>query len=81
MFKCLVKYGVDVEPLESSTPITIGSIRRDEDLRAQLGYGDNVNLMIDGVTMPDEAIVPAGATVTVETAANTKANEFELVAA
>jgi hypothetical protein len=78
MFKCIVQYGVDVEPLESSTPITIGSIRRNQDLKDQLGWGDNVNLMVNGVTMPDEAIVPNGETVTVETAANTKARELAL---
>lgn len=75
MFKCNVVYGVDTESLNSDSPISIGSIRRNEDLKGSLGFGDNVNLMINGVTMPDEALVPNGATVVIETAANKKANE------
>jgi hypothetical protein len=81
MFKITVVYGADLEIKESDTPITIGQIRRDEDLRGSLGYGDNINLLINGVAMPDEAIVPNGSTVTLETAANKKAVESELVLA
>lgn len=73
MFKIKVVYNVDVEVVESATPVSIGSIRRNEDLKARLGFGDNVNLMVNGVTLPDEAIVPNDATVVIETAANKKA--------
>lgn len=72
MFKIKVVYNVDVEVVESATPVSIGSIRRNEDLKARLGFGDNVNLMVNGVTLPDEAIVPNDATVVIETAANKK---------
>ncbi len=74
MYSIKVRYGVDVEVFTSDSPITIGQIRRDSDLRCKLGYGDNVNLMISGVTMPDDAIVPNDATVIIETACNSKAN-------
>lgn len=80
MFKCTVVYGPDSESFEQDTPIKIGDIRRSEDLRDTLGYGDNVNLMIGGVTMPDDAIVPQDSVVVIETAANKKA-ESELLAA
>jgi hypothetical protein len=73
MNKCLVKYGVDIEPLQSDSPITVGSIRRNGSLKDALGYGDNVNILINGVTMSDDHIVPPNATVVIETAANTKA--------
>ena len=73
MFKCSVVYGPDSEPFEQDTPIKVGDIRRSEDLRDQLGYGDNVNLMIGGITMPDDALVPNGSVVVIETAANKKA--------
>lgn len=73
MFKCTVVYGPDSESFEQDTPIKIGDIRRSEDLRDTLGYGDNVNLMIGGITMPDDALVPNESVVVIETAANKKA--------
>lgn len=73
MFKISVRYGISTETLESDNPITIGSIRQNLSLRARLGFGDNVTCLIDGVDMPNEAIVPSGALVVVETACNNKA--------
>lgn len=74
MFRCTVVYGTDSEQFEQEgTPIKISEIRHSEDLRDSLGYGDNVNLMIGGITMPDDALVPNGAVVVIETAANKKA--------
>lgn len=73
MFSVNVKYSVDVEPMESDKPITIGQIRNSQDMRMKLGYGDNINLYVNGVAMPNDAIVPNDATVVIETAANTKA--------
>ena len=72
-FQITVRYGVDSEPMGSDSPITIGSIRHSNNLRARLGYGDNVTLLISGVAMPNEAIVPNGGTVVIETACNSKA--------
>jgi hypothetical protein len=80
MFKCTVQYGPDSVEHESNSPIRIGDIRASQDLRDELGYGDNVNLMIGGITMPDDALVPNGSVVVIETAANKKA-ELELLAA
>jgi hypothetical protein len=73
MFSCRVKYSVDVEPIQSERPITIASIRNNADLKHTLGFGDNINLYVNGVAMPNDAIVPNDATVVIETAANTKA--------
>jgi len=73
MFRCTVVYGPDSESFEQDTPIRIQDIRHSQDLRDQLGYGDNVNLMIGGITMPDDAMVPNGSVVVIETAANKKA--------
>jgi hypothetical protein len=80
MFKCIVMYGPDQQEHTSDFPIKIGDIRRSPDLRDQLGYGDNVNLMIGGIAMPDDAIVPQNSVVVIETAANRKA-KLELLAA
>ena len=73
MFKCTVRYGIDVEPFQSSSPITVGQIRRDGSLRARLGYGDNINVMVSGVTLPEEAIIANDSEVVIETACNKKA--------
>lgn len=78
MFSCKVVYNVDTETLESDTPITIGSIRKNETLKDCLGYGDNVNIMINGVAQSNEAVVPHDAVVVIETAANKK-NAFKEV--
>jgi hypothetical protein len=73
MFKCTVVYGPDSVQHESERPIRIADVRNNEDLRDELGYGDNVNLMIGGITMPDDALVPNESVVVIETAANKKA--------
>lgn len=68
-----VKYGVDCVVKNPATNPTIGEIRSDENLQAALGFGDNINLLINGVAQTDNVNVPDGAVVTVETAANQKA--------
>jgi hypothetical protein len=73
MFTIQVRYGMQTEPKSSDSPITIGQIRRDSSLRAILGYGDNVTLLVGGIAMPDDAIVPNNAEVVAETTCNTKA--------
>lgn len=73
-------YGPDESEHTSDIPIKIGDIRRDQELRDELGYGDNVNLMIGGIAMPDDAMVPQNSVVVIETAANRKA-ELELACA
>lgn len=74
MQRVTVKYGVDSVDKSFTVPVTIGSLRRDGNLKATLGYGDNVRLLINGVELTDDVIVPNGATVVIETAANSKAN-------
>jgi hypothetical protein len=75
MFKIFIRYGIQTEEMESNNPITVGAVKQSITLRAKLGYGDNVNALIEGVAMPDEAIVPTGETLVLETACNTKAND------
>lgn len=74
MFKCQVRYGASIAQKSSDSPITIGSLKTDENLRLELGFGDNVKMKINGIEMSDDTIIPSGATVEVVTAANTKAN-------
>lgn len=74
MQKVTVRYGLNTLDKTFTIPVTIRQLRNDQSIRAVLGYGDNVNLLINGIAMPDDAIVANGAIVTVETAANTKAS-------
>lgn len=73
MFNCTVVYGPDSTEHSSDSLIRIGDIKHNEELRDELGYGDNVNLSIGGIAMPDDALVPNGSVVVIETAANKKA--------
>lgn len=67
-----VRFNLDTTARELPQGATIGDLRRNEDIKAKLGYGDNVNFLIDGVVMSDDVELPAGAEVVVETKANTK---------
>lgn len=69
-----VRYGIDQLTRTFEVPVTIGQLRRDGTIRSALGFGDNTRMLINGVPMSDDVNVPNGATVVVETAANTKAN-------
>ncbi len=73
MFRIIVRYGMNQSEKTSSEALTIGQLRRDPTLRAELGYGDSVKFKLNGIEMPDEAGMPNGATVEVVTAANSKA--------
>jgi len=81
MFKCQIVYGPDSTEHSSDSPIRIGDIKSSEELRDELGYGDNVNLLIGGIAMPDDALVPNDSVVVIETAANKKAKVLELCCA
>ncbi len=60
---------------------TIGQLIQDRELRITLGYGDNVRALVAGVEQSQQAIVPDGGTVVIETRANSKANPLPEVAA
>jgi len=69
-----VRYGVDSVTRSRPGPVTVGDILSDRNLKAVLGYGDNVRVLISGVEQPLDAGIPNGASLTIETRANTKAN-------
>lgn len=70
----LVKYGIDCHEKTCTTAPTVGQVKSDPNLRAILGYGDNTRALVNGVEQPDDAIVPDGCTLVLETRANAKAN-------
>jgi hypothetical protein len=67
-----VRYGIDSVTRTMPGPLTVGDIKEDEDLRALLGYGDNVRCLVSGVEQPDDAGLHHGAVVVIETKTNTK---------
>jgi len=69
-----VVYGIESLDREALTPPTVGSVKKDTVAKAVLGYGDNVRALIYGVEQPDNALVPEGAEVVLETKANSKAS-------
>lgn len=53
-----VRYGASVAVRELSEHTTIGDLKHDSNLRAQLGYGDNVNAVFHGAILSDNAQAP-----------------------
>ena len=67
-----VKYGVDQFTTEVPTEFTVGQLKADDKIQTALGFGDNINVLIDGVAQEDNVVVPSLACLKVETAANKK---------
>ena len=53
-----VRYGSQVIIRDLPDHTTIGDIKESLELRATLGYGDNVNALYQGATLPDGAMAP-----------------------
>lgn len=73
MMQITVRYGLDQTTVQVPQDVKFGDLRTNQNLRMELGYGDNVKFLLNGVEMPNEALIPYGAHITVETAANSKA--------
>ena len=73
MINVQIRFG---ETISKSYPegITIGGVLSDRELKAVLGWGDNVRALIQGVEQPNTAVVPDDVTIVVETRANSKQN-------
>ena len=68
-----ITFGSEVIQKNYPSAPTVSQIRTDTAIKAVLGYGDNVRFLIDGVEQRDGTVIPNGAKVVVETAANQKA--------
>lgn len=69
-----VKYSIDQFQTEVDDGLTVGQLKADEKIRTALGFGDNINVLIDGVAQNDAVNIPNLACLKVETAANKKGN-------
>lgn len=72
MKEIIVKMGTERTSRQFPSDATIGDVVQNCNIRATLGYGDNVRALICGVEQSFETTAPAGSTITVETRANTK---------
>lgn len=76
-----VKYGIASYPANLDDYATFNELIHDRNIKAALGCGDNVRALVNGAPMPLDAMIPAGANVTLETAANQKAVPVALMLA
>ncbi len=68
-----VEYGVDSLTKQVASDFTFGDLQASDAFKAALGYGDNTKALLNGIEQPRNTVIPDGATVRLETAANTKA--------
>jgi len=72
MKEIIIQMGTERITRQFPSDATIGTIVNDSNVRAMLGYGDNVRALILGVEQDFDTNAPAGCTIKVETRANTK---------
>jgi hypothetical protein len=68
-----VKYGVDSITKQVEDGFTFGDLQENDSFQAALGFGDRTKALVEGIEQDRSTVIPAGATVRLETAANTKA--------
>ena len=68
-----VRYGVDSSTKQVEDDFTFGDVQESDSFKAGLGFGDNTKALVDGIEQDSDTVIPDGATVRLETAANTKA--------
>lgn len=67
-----VRYGLQTATRTYAYPPSVDELKRDESLRAELGFGDNCRVLVNGVEQSGYTQL-VGPSVTIETAANQKA--------
>jgi hypothetical protein len=73
MKKITVEYGVDSITKQVDPGFTFGDLQDSDTFKGALGFGDNTKALINGIEQNRGTVIPDGATVRLETAANTKA--------
>lgn len=68
-----VKYGVDSINKQVEDDFTFGDLEESDTFKAALGFGDNTKALIEGIEQSRDTVIPGGAVVRLETAANSKA--------
>jgi hypothetical protein len=73
MTKITVQYGVDSVTKQVDSGFTFGELQQSDAFKGALGFGDNTKALVGGIEQNRNTIIPDGAMVRLETAANTKA--------
>ena len=73
-----IRYGIETASRYVADGTTVGQVIADPSVKTELGYGDNVRALMDGVEVPTSTVPSENATIVVEVRANQKA---ELVTA
>ena len=68
-----VRYGVDSITKQVEEDFTFGDLQDSDSFKVALGFSDRTKALLDGIEQNPGTEIPAGATVRLETAANTKA--------
>jgi hypothetical protein len=71
-----VKYGSEEITKTYDNPPTVSTVLGSASVKAQLGFGDNVRALVNGVEQGNSSVLTDGVTVLIETKANTKAARF-----
>ena len=67
------KYGVDSINKQVDDDFTFGELQESDAFKAALGFGDNTKALVEGIEQSRQTVIPNGAVVRLETAANSKA--------
>ena len=67
------KYGVDSIIKQVDDDFTFGELQSSDTFKAALGFGDNTKALVEGIEQNRDTLIPQGAVVRLETAANSKA--------
>jgi hypothetical protein len=67
------KYGVDSINKQVDDDFTFGDLQESDTFKAALGFGDNTKALVEGIEQSRGTVIPQGAIVRLETAANSKA--------
>lgn len=78
MKRITIKYSINELSREVPDQTTVGQLIGDTAVKAALGYGDNIKVLLHGVELPSDAVIPPGETLFVETRANQKATAVVL---
>jgi hypothetical protein len=67
------KYGVDSITKQVEDDFTFGELQHSDTFKAALGFSDNTKALVEGIEQNRDTVIPQGAVVRLETAANSKA--------
>jgi len=74
----LIRFGTEtMTKVFNSTP-TIGQVINSASVKAELGFGDNVRALVNGVEQDSATLVEDGSMILIETRANSKAKWSEV---